>query len=57
MDKFDELEALIAETKNDAKKTFEKNNKAASVRLRKSMQHLKELANDVRKECLEIRTK
>lgn len=57
MNKFQELKEAIEQAENDARKTFTKENVAASVRLRKSMQNVKALANDVRAECLEIRTK
>jgi hypothetical protein len=55
MNKFQELKEAIEQAENDARKTFNKKNVAASTRLRKSMQLVKSLANEVRVECLEIR--
>lgn len=48
MDKFEQLEALVAATKEDARKFYEGNNKAAGTRVRKAMQDLKNLAQEIR---------
>ena len=48
MDLFAKLEAVVAEAKMDAEKFYGKGNKAAGTRLRKSMQDLKGLAQDIR---------
>jgi hypothetical protein len=48
MEKFNELEALIASMKEDVTKFYEKSNKAAGVRVRKSLQDVKALAQAIR---------
>jgi hypothetical protein len=48
MDKFKELEALVASMKEDVTKFYEKNNNAAGVRVRKSLQEVKALAQAIR---------
>jgi len=48
MDKFTELETLIASMKDDITKFYEKSNKAAGVRVRKSLQDVKSLAQAIR---------
>jgi hypothetical protein len=48
MEKFNELKALVAGLEDDATKFFEKDNKAAGVRLRKGLQDIKTLAQDLR---------
>lgn len=53
MNKFNELEILVASMKNDMNKIFnksDKSNKAAAVRVRKQMQTIKELAQEIRNE-------
>lgn len=40
----------VTEAQEDAEKFFEKGNRAAGTRLRKTMQEVKELAQNVRKE-------
>ena len=51
---FDQLCAAIEATKADVVKA-EEGNKAATSRVRKSMQEIKNLAQDIRKEMLELR--
>lgn len=53
MEKFKELEALIASMKDDVTKCYEKRNSTAGVRVRKSLQLVKELSQDIRKEISE----
>jgi hypothetical protein len=48
MDKFKELEALVASMKEDVTKFYEKSNNAAGVRVRKSLQEVKALAQAIR---------
>jgi len=48
MDKFNELELLVANMKDDVAKFYEKTNKAAGVRVRKSLQDIKALAQAIR---------
>jgi vacuolar-type H+-ATPase subunit H len=55
MKKFEELEKLVAETREDAEKFFEQGNKAAGTRVRKNMQTLKNLAQEIRSEVQNIK--
>jgi len=48
MKKFDEMVELIESTRSDVVKFYEKGNKSAAVRIRKSMQELKNLAQELR---------
>jgi hypothetical protein len=48
MDKFTELESLIANMKDDVAKFYEKSNNAAGVRVRKTLQDVKALAQAIR---------
>lgn len=48
--RFDELQNLVNSLKDDFAKFYEKNNKAAGTRVRKGMQDLKVLAQDIRSE-------
>jgi len=50
MEKFNELKTLIATLEEDATKFFNKDNKAAGVRLRKGLQDVKALAQAIRVE-------
>lgn len=52
--KFQDLESLIASASEDAKK-FEKGNSAAGTRLRKKMQEVKKLAQEIREEVSEVK--
>jgi signal transduction histidine kinase len=51
---FDQIVAKVEETRADVDKA-EEGNKAATSRVRKSMQEIKALAQDLRKEMLELR--
>ena len=51
---FDALVAKVEETRADVEKA-EEGNKAATARVRKAMQEVKALAQDIRKEMLELR--
>jgi len=51
---FDKLVSIIDETREDVEKA-EAGNKAATSRVRKAMQDLKAVAQDIRKEMLELR--
>lgn len=53
MDKFTELEQLITSMKDDITKFYEKSNKAAGVRVRKNLQEIKALAQEIRKQISE----
>ena len=51
---FDQLVAKVEETRADVEKA-EEGNKAATSRVRKAMQDIKNLAQEIRKEMLELR--
>ena len=53
--RFDELSGILEETKEDLQKFYEKGNKAAGTRARKSMMSLKKLAHEIRQEIQEIK--
>ncbi len=48
MELFNELKAMVAGLEEDATKFYEKNNKAAGVRLRKGLQDIKSMAQALR---------
>ncbi len=54
-ERYDELSGILEETKEDLQKFYEKGNKAAGTRARKSMMSLKKLAHEVRQEIQEIK--
>lgn len=51
---FDQLVAAVEAARGDVEKA-EEGNKAATSRVRKAMQDIKNLAQDIRKEMLELR--
>ena len=53
--KWEELKETFANLEDDAKKFYEKGNKAAGVRIRGGMQDIKALAQEIRKEIVEQR--
>lgn len=55
MENFKKLKDLVENLENDVQKFYEKNNKAASVRLRKGLQEIKKVAQDIRIEVSQIR--
>ena len=55
MDSYNRLIEILEEAKRDAAKAYEKENVSAGIRVRKLMQEVKDLAQDVRKEIAEIR--
>ncbi len=55
MQKFEELKNLIASIEDDADKFYNKQNSAAGTRLRKSMQDLKNLAQEIRLEVQNLK--
>ncbi len=57
MKKFEDLKRLIASLEEDMDKFYNKQNNAAGTRLRKSMQDLKALAQEVRIEIQEAKSK
>ncbi len=48
MEKFNELKQLVASIEADAQKFYEKGNNAAGTRLRKGLQDIKNLAQEIR---------
>lgn len=53
--KLAQLKAILALAEEDLVKFTDKGNKTAGTRLRKSLQEIRELAGDMRKEVLESR--
>ncbi|GAB4034738.1 histone H1 [Spirosoma gilvum] len=50
MARFDEVKNLVMSLESDFEKFYEKNNQAAGTRVRKGMQDLKTLAQNIRSE-------
>lgn len=50
MEKFNELEKLVLDVKEDVVKFYEKGNKAAGVRVRKALQDIKAISQEIRKD-------
>jgi hypothetical protein len=48
MDKFNEIKSIVESVADDVEKFYVKGNKAAAVRIRKAMQDIKNLAQEVR---------
>ncbi len=46
--RFSELQQAVADLEDDFRKFFDKGNKAAGTRIRKGMQDLKKMAQDIR---------
>jgi hypothetical protein len=55
MNRYEELEALLASLKEDFQKFYADGNKAAGTRVRKGMLELKNKAQEIRKEVQEIK--
>ena len=53
MSKFDDLKNFVDGLEEDFGKFYDKGNKAAGTRIRKAMQELKNMAQDVRKDIQE----
>lgn len=53
MSRYDELKNFVLEQERDFKQFYEKGNKAAGTRVRKAMQQLKQMAQDIRVEVQE----
>jgi len=53
MSRFSEVKDLIHSMEEDFEKFYEKGNQAAGTRVRKGMQDLKNIAQDIRKEVQE----
>ncbi len=57
MGRFHELMNLVQSFEKDFTKFYEKGNKSAGTRVRKSMNELKKKAQEIRKEIQEIKAK
>ena len=55
MSLYEDLKAKIDEIEEDVGKFYDKGNNAAGTRIRKAMQEVKALAQDIRKEVQEIK--
>jgi len=56
MQKYEEIKALIASIDADVDKFYNKGNKSAGTRIRKAMQDLKKLAQDLRVDVQESKS-
>lgn len=56
MNKFNEIKNIIESTSADVEKFYKKGNKAAAVRIRKTMQDIKKLAQELRIDVQETKT-
>jgi len=52
-DQFEELKSIVANLEEDVKKFNDNNNKTAGLRVRKSMQDIKTIAQEIRKIILD----
>lgn len=52
---FDQIKQLVADCEGDVQKFYETGNNAAGSRVRKSMQDIKKLAQEVRKEVQTVK--
>lgn len=57
MKRFDEIRDLVLSLESDFQKFYDKNNQAAGTRVRKGMQELKNLAQEIRVEVQETKNK
>lgn len=55
MENYTKIKEILEQADTDAEKFYNQGNKAAGTRLRKAMLELKNIAQDVRKEILEMR--
>ncbi len=55
MSRFEDLKSLVASFEKDFEKFYEKENKAAGVRVRKHMQELRKFAQDIRDEVQSLK--
>ena len=55
MKRFEELKDLVMSLEGDFEKFYDKGNQAAGTRVRKGMQSLKNVAQDIRKEVQDIK--
>lgn len=57
MKRFDQIRDLVMSLEGDFQKFYDKENQAAGTRVRKGMQELKNLAQEIRKEVQDIKNK
>ncbi|MEL7002870.1 MAG: histone H1 [Bacteroidota bacterium] len=57
MKRFEELKELVMQLEGDFEKFYDKSNNAAGTRVRKGMQELKNLSQEIRVEVQEIKNK
>ena len=57
MSKFEGLKDLVTGLEDDFSQFYSKNNKAAGTRVRKAMQEVKKMAQDIRIEVQEMKNK
>ncbi|MBS9523134.1 histone H1 [Litoribacter ruber] len=55
MNRFNEIKDLVMGMEADFEKFYDKKNQAAGTRVRKGMQDLKNIAQDIRKEVQDIK--
>jgi hypothetical protein len=55
MERYNQLKALVDSFEKDFEKFFVKGNKAAGVRVRKHMQELRQMAQDIRNEVQSLK--
>ncbi len=55
MKRFEEISNLIASLEGDFEKFYDKKNQAAGTRVRKGMQELKNIAQDIRVEVQDLK--
>ncbi|MEX0883830.1 MAG: histone H1 [Cyclobacteriaceae bacterium] len=55
MNRFSEIKDLVMSLEGDFDKFYDKKNQAAGTRVRKGMQDLKNLAQDIRKEVQDLK--
>ena len=55
MNRFEELKELVVSLEDDFTKFYDKGVQAAGTRVRKGMQELKNMAQDIRKEVQDIK--
>lgn len=56
MNRYKELQDLLATFEKDFEKFYDKSNKSAGTRIRKSMNELKRKAQEIRKEVQDMKT-
>ena len=56
MNRYKELQDMLASFEKDFEKFYDKKNKSAGTRVRKAMNELKRKAQDIRKEVQEMKT-